>query len=139
MNDTKERTALLAVKEAFDSGRRREMFCDLSKLREAEPLVIEALRCAAASETALYTRQQVDEMLSAFADLMIADAAKNTRPAANVDGLLADMRRKYLHAKSMDGDPNWLKGEPITAQILERWIPIVESLQRAPSNGTGDL
>lgn len=46
------------------------------------------------------------------------------------DELLADMRRKYLHAKSMGGDPSWLKGEPITAQILERWIPQVEALQR---------
>lgn len=45
------------------------------------------------------------------------------------DQLLADMRRKYLHARERGDHPDWLKGEPITAQILERWIPEVEALQ----------
>ncbi len=43
-----------------------------------------------------------------------------------LEGLLADMRRKYLHAKAMHTDGDWLSGNPITAQILESWIPIVE-------------
>lgn len=47
------------------------------------------------------------------------------------EGLLADMRRKYLHAKAMEGNPDWLKGEPLTARILEHWIPTVESLVKA--------
>jgi hypothetical protein len=48
------------------------------------------------------------------------------RPSKEIVGLLVDMRRKYLHAKQMGNDPDWLKGEPITAQLLERWIPIAE-------------
>jgi hypothetical protein len=44
--------------------------------------------------------------------------------------LLADMRRKYMHAKAKMVDGDWLKGEPITAKILERWIPLVEGLQQ---------
>lgn len=44
--------------------------------------------------------------------------------------LLADMRRKYLHALEKANDPDWLAGEPITAQLLENWIPQVEELDR---------
>ena len=44
-------------------------------------------------------------------------------------GLLADMRRKYQHALALNCDPSWLKGEPLTAAILERWIPQVEAVQ----------
>jgi len=46
------------------------------------------------------------------------------------DSLLADMRRKYLHARAKMVGGDWMKGEPITATILERWIPQVEDLQR---------
>lgn len=42
--------------------------------------------------------------------------------------MLADMRRKYRHALEKGRDKNWLAGEPITARILEHWIPIVERL-----------
>lgn len=49
--------------------------------------------------------------------------------APTLDALLADMRRKYLHARERESssDGNWLKGDPITACILERWIPQVEA------------
>ncbi len=49
----------------------------------------------------------------------------------NLGPLLADMRRKYMHATARGNDPDWLKGEPITAQILERWIPDVEQSAEA--------
>ncbi len=45
-----------------------------------------------------------------------------------INGVLADMRRKYMHARSLNLNPDWLKGEPLTVQILERWIPDVEAL-----------
>lgn len=45
------------------------------------------------------------------------------------DSLLADMRRKYLHATALANDSDWAKGKPITAMILARWLPIVEGLQ----------
>jgi hypothetical protein len=48
--------------------------------------------------------------------------------------LLADMRRKYLHARDAESgirEGDWHKGEPITAAILERWIPQVEALVNA--------
>lgn len=45
------------------------------------------------------------------------------------DSLVADMRRKYQHARAV-GDGNWIKGEPLTCYILERWIPQVEDLIR---------
>lgn len=47
----------------------------------------------------------------------------------SADTLLADMRRKYLHARERMQDRNWLRSEPITVQILERWIPEVEAMQ----------
>jgi hypothetical protein len=56
--------------------------------------------------------------------------------------LLADMRRKYLHAREAENgirEGDWRKGEPITAAILERWIPQIEALVNAlPDEPNGD-
>jgi hypothetical protein len=42
--------------------------------------------------------------------------------------VLADMRRKYLHAKAMGwgSQEKFLDGAPITTTILESWIPVIE-------------
>jgi hypothetical protein len=44
--------------------------------------------------------------------------------------LLADMRRKYLHALNAETKETglWLRGDPITAMILEQWIPQLEQI-----------
>lgn len=59
-------------------------------------------------------------------------------PTQNSDAqiMLADMRRKYIHALEKGRDKNWLAGEPITAWILEHWIPIVERLVEVDSQSS---
>lgn len=48
-----------------------------------------------------------------------------------IDNLLSDMRRKYQHAQTMGWDGTksgcFLSGAPITKQVLEHWIPLVEN------------
>lgn len=52
----------------------------------------------------------------------------------SAETLLADMRRKYLHAKAVEElqhiPPSWLTGNAIASTILEQWIPEVEDLAK---------